>query len=73
MKQIKACLICGRAVGKSLIYQAQVEYLAVSLLTGEKSVNKLQGYVCPVCNKKAGYHTSEKKLKKFLGKDGSKK
>lgn len=67
MKKIKSCLICDRPVAKSLSYQAEVAYIAKNFLTGEKSLNKLKGHICPVCNKKGGYKTDSRKLEKFKG------
>jgi len=67
MKQIKACLVCGKPVPKGLAYQGEIEYVSTDYLSGLKKVATLSGYICPVCNKNAGYRTNQVKLSRFKG------
>ena len=65
MKKIFECKICGRAVPRTLAYEAEVERGITSPMTGETSYTTVQGLICPLCNRDAGYKGSKEKLERF--------
>ena len=69
MKRVVTCLKCGAMLPMSLAYQAAVEEWVTNPITGQKSKQVLEGYLCPTDNKKMGYKTSEKKLAKWGGRE----
>lgn len=70
MKRIVVCLKCGAKLPMSLAYQAAVEDWVTNPITGQKSTQVLEGFLCPTCNNK-WYKTSKKKLAKWTGGDKS--
>ena len=63
--------MCNRAVPKSLGYQVESEVRSGSF-TGQTVQETIRGYICPECNFRMSYKTSQKKLDKFRGVLGGK-
>jgi hypothetical protein len=66
MKNATSCIFCNKPLATRLGYQVEKTEWYSNPITGKKEQQVIVGLMCPVCNKKLSYRTSQDKLDKFL-------